>query len=83
MLKKVLFVVFVMSVGFTYAQKINWVSFNEALELQKETPKKIIMDVYTNWCGPCKMLDRNTFQNSLIHRVFGKLPCYSLPFTKT
>ena len=21
------------------------------------------MDVYTNWCGPCKMLDKNTFQN--------------------
>jgi thioredoxin-related protein len=22
-----------------------------------------MMDVYTNWCGPCKMLDKNTFQN--------------------
>ena len=21
------------------------------------------MDVYTNWCGPCKMLDKNTFGN--------------------
>lgn len=47
----------------TYAQKINWVTFEEALELQKKTPKKIMMDVYTNWCGPCKMLDKNTFQN--------------------
>ena len=56
MLKRILFVVFVISVGFSYAQKINWVSFNEALELQKESPKKIIMDVYTNWCGPCKMI---------------------------
>ncbi|RED50193.1 thioredoxin-related protein [Seonamhaeicola aphaedonensis] len=45
------------------AQEINWVTFNEALELQKKTPKKIMMDVYTNWCGPCKMLDRNTFHN--------------------
>ena len=64
MLKRILFVFFVISVSFSYAQKINWVSFNEALELQKESPKKIIMDVYTNWCGPCKMLDRNTFQNT-------------------
>jgi thioredoxin-related protein len=47
----------------TKAQKINWLTLNEALELQKENPKKIIMDVYTNWCGPCKMLDKNTFQN--------------------
>lgn len=45
------------------AQKINWVSFQQALALQKKNPKKIMMDVYTNWCGPCKMLDRNTFQN--------------------
>lgn len=45
------------------AQQINWVSFEEALELQKKNPKKIMMDVYTVWCGPCKMLDKNTFAN--------------------
>jgi len=45
------------------AQEINWVSLEEAVELQKQSPKKIMMDMYTNWCGPCKMLDRNTFQN--------------------
>ena len=21
------------------------------------------MDVYTEWCGPCKMMDKNTFAN--------------------
>lgn len=46
------------------AQEINWVSLEEAIELQKKTPKKIMMDVYTVWCGPCKMLDKNTFQNA-------------------
>ncbi|WP_406682908.1 thioredoxin fold domain-containing protein [Seonamhaeicola sp. MEBiC1930] len=45
------------------AQEINWVSLEEAVALQKKNPKKIMMDVYTNWCGPCKMLDRNTFHN--------------------
>lgn len=45
------------------AQEINWLTLNEALELQKKAPKKILMDVYTTWCGPCKMLDKNTFQN--------------------
>lgn len=45
------------------AQEINWLTFDEALALQKKKPKKIMMDVYTNWCGPCKMLDKNTFQN--------------------
>ncbi len=45
------------------AQEINWMSFNEALEAQKEEPKKIFMDVYTDWCGPCKLLDKRTFHN--------------------
>lgn len=57
----VLFAVFVNS----YAQQntINWVTLDEAIKLQAKSPKKIMMDVYTNWCGPCKMLDKNTFHN--------------------
>ena len=38
-------------------------SFTEALEAQKTVPKKIFMDVYANWCGPCKLLDKHTFSN--------------------
>ena len=52
---------FISAMGFS--QEINWVSLDEALKLQKKEPKKIIMDVYTNWCGPCKLLDKNTFHN--------------------
>ena len=47
----------------TYAQQIEWMSLAEALEAQKKEPKKIIMDVYTTWCGPCKLLDNKTFKN--------------------
>jgi len=47
----------------TQAQEIKWMSFNEALEAQKKNPKKIFMDVYTDWCGPCKLLDQRTFHN--------------------
>lgn len=49
--------------GFSFAQEIKWMSFDEALEAQKKKPKKIFMDVYTNWCGPCQMLEKNTFKN--------------------
>ncbi|MFJ1491463.1 thioredoxin family protein [Capnocytophaga canis] len=45
------------------AQEINWMSFDEALVAQKKNPKKIFVDVYTNWCGPCKYLDKTTFKN--------------------
>ena len=36
--------------------KINWMSLEEAVAAQSVAPKKIIMDVYTTWCGPCKSL---------------------------
>ena len=50
-------------VGWAQKSKINWMSFEEALVAQKNEPRKIMMDVYTDWCGPCKLLDKNTFQN--------------------
>lgn len=42
--------------------KVQWLSFDEALELQKEVQKKIFVDVYTDWCGWCKRMDKATFQ---------------------
>ena len=41
----------------SFAQEIKWMTMNEALEAQKKDPKPIFMDVYTNWCGPCKMME--------------------------
>ena len=59
---KYILILFLVSV-FVNAQEINWLTMNEALAKQKEQPKKIMIDMYTVWCGPCKMLDRNTFSN--------------------
>ncbi|MDX1684668.1 MAG: DUF255 domain-containing protein [Saprospiraceae bacterium] len=54
-------VVLVLS-GSSFGQKVQWLSFEEALELQKEVKKKIFVDVYTDWCGWCKRMDKATFQ---------------------
>ncbi len=43
------------------SDKINWISFGEAVEVAKKVDKKIMIDVYTTWCGPCKMMDKQTF----------------------
>ncbi len=47
----------------TQAQEIKWMSLEDALAAQKKKAKPIFMDVYTDWCGPCKMLDKNTFSD--------------------
>lgn len=44
--------------------EIHWISFQEALEAQEITPKKILMKVYTPWCVPCKKMEKTTFINN-------------------
>lgn len=41
--------------------KINWMSFAEAVKLNETAPKKIFIDVYTDWCGWCTKMDQTTF----------------------
>lgn len=57
------FLILVAAVSSGISQEIKWMTMNEALAAQKKKPKKIFMDAYTTWCGPCKLLDRNTFSN--------------------
>ena len=44
-------------------QEINWVSWSEMVELQKQERKKVFVDVYTDWCGWCKKMDAGTFKD--------------------
>ena len=60
---RLFFLILVLSFNALSAQSIQWMTLAEAIEAQKENPKKIIIDVYTDWCGPCKLMDKNTFQN--------------------
>lgn len=43
---------------------INWLTIEEAEALLEEEPRKILMDVYTDWCGWCKKMDKTTFANA-------------------
>ncbi|TAE28656.1 MAG: DUF255 domain-containing protein [Cytophagales bacterium] len=47
-------------------KKIKWMTIEEAFTAQQKKPKKIFVDVYTDWCGWCKVMDRNTFTNPVI-----------------
>ncbi|WP_411031429.1 thioredoxin family protein [Spongiimicrobium sp. 3-5] len=50
----------------TTAQEVEWLSWNEAVSRSESdaSPKKIFIDVYTDWCGWCKKMDKDTFQNA-------------------
>lgn len=45
---------------------IHWMSLDEASKEAKKSGKKIIIDVYTNWCGWCKIMDQKTFSDAQV-----------------
>jgi thioredoxin-related protein len=45
---------------------VNWITFDEAYIKCKKNPRPIMIDVYTTWCGPCKMMSNQTFSNPQI-----------------
>ncbi|HTX87576.1 MAG TPA: DUF255 domain-containing protein [Bacteroidales bacterium] len=51
---------------------IKWYSFEDAYQLNKKKPKKIFIDVYTDWCGWCKKMDAETFTNPVIVKYMKK-----------
>jgi thioredoxin-related protein len=51
------------------APTIQWISIEEAIEKCKTEPKKLLVDVYTDWCGWCKRMDATTFQNPVVVQV--------------
>jgi thioredoxin 1 len=38
-------------------------SYHAALERAGKENKLVMVDMYADWCGPCKLLDRDTFGN--------------------
>jgi len=45
---------------------VKWYSFEDAYKLNKKKPKKMFIDVFTEWCGWCKKMDAETFANPFI-----------------
>jgi len=66
-MKKIFLVLFLFSMSVmatAQTSEIKWVSLEQALAMQKKAgkaAKPIFLDVYTVWCGPCKLLDKTTF----------------------
>lgn len=50
--------------GTTNAQKdVNWITWQEAMVAAESNPKKLYVDIYTDWCHYCKKMDKTTFKD--------------------
>lgn len=54
------------------SEAVHWLTFEEAVEKSKTEKRKIFIDVYTDWCGWCKVMDKNTFSEPRIARILNE-----------
>src|SRR4249920_756491 len=51
---------------------VKWMSFEQAVEKSKTEKRKIFIDVYTDWCGWCKVMDKNTFSEAQVAKILNE-----------
>lgn len=51
---------------------IEWLTFEQAVERMEKEPRKIMIDVYTDWCGWCKKMDASTMVDPTIVQIIGE-----------
>ena len=54
------------------ADKINWMTWEEAVAATEKEPRKIMVDLYTHWCGWCKVMDKKTFTDPEIIKIINE-----------
>ena len=58
--------------GQTAEDEVQWLTFEEAVERSKSEKRKIFIDVYTDWCGWCKVMDKKTFSEPAVARLLNE-----------
>ncbi|MFH6985447.1 thioredoxin family protein [Marinoscillum luteum] len=66
------YLILILSGSIVHAQEIEWLSFEEAVAKSKEEPRKLLIDIYTDWCGWCKKMDRDAYANTHVAEYISK-----------
>lgn len=53
-------------------KELKWLDWNTGYPLAKKQNKIILVDAYTDWCGWCKKMDRDTYTNEEVINLLSK-----------
>lgn len=71
MKKLIIILLLAIPAGLVSAQDtpVKWYSIEEAVAMAQKSPRPMFVDAYTDWCGWCKKLDKDTFSNPVIAEI--------------
>lgn len=56
----------------SFGKEPQWKNFNDGLAQAKKSGKKVLVDVYTDWCSWCKKMDANTYSDMKVREYLQK-----------
>lgn len=69
-------VIFILCSGVAFGQEhagpVKWLTFEQAVQKSAAQKRLIFIDVYTDWCGWCKVMDKNTFSDPQVARILNE-----------
>lgn len=48
---------------------VRWMGYDEAFEKAKSEPKLIFVDLYADWCIPCRVMDKNVYSDPTVASI--------------
>jgi thioredoxin-related protein len=48
---------------------VRWVDYTEALKQAKDSNKIVFVDLYAEWCIPCRIMDANTYSDPTVASI--------------